>query len=221
MFVPGQPGWTDGLRDEISKVYPVMNAIVAKTGWNRAAALALLVLGVATAMPAAAQQCPGSYAATALHPLAQPAVYALDIRDPSPENQRLAQRFMEGVRGTGAKVDGTPTAMISIYYSVLGLGSSSLGGDEGPSYSDFGALSGGLSPSMPSESRMRMRQSARPSGPVTLSLRAELARPGTTQVIWVMSLQCQMTIQEPTQLAFEIGRVVGGALGKTVSRSTF
>ena len=205
----------------MSKVHPVMDVSLAKRGWNRATALVLLLLGMVAAMPAAAQQCSGSYAATALHPLPQPAVFALDIRDPSPENQRLAQRFMQGVKGTGAKVDGTPTAMISIYYSVLGLGSDSLSGSEGPSYSDFGGFAGGLNRSAPTETRMRMRQPSHPHGPVTLSLRAELARPGTTQVIWVMSLQCQMTEQEPTQLAFEIGRIVGGALGQTVSRTSF
>jgi hypothetical protein len=37
----------------------------------------------------------------------------------------------------------------------------------------------------------------------------------------VLSLQCQMTAAEPTVLAYDVGRMVGGAIGRTVQRQPF
>lgn len=188
---------------------------------RRMAMLAVLA-GILAATPAAAQRCTGTYAATALRPLPPPVIVALDIRDPSPENQRLGQRFMQGVRDAGAKVDGTATAGISVFYSVLGLDTDRLSGGGERSFADFGNFSGGgLNPSTPSEARMRVIPPRHPHSPATLALRAEVTHRGSTQVDWVLSLQCQMTEQEPMELAYEIGRLIGGALGRTVPRQAF
>ena len=73
----------------------------------------------------------------------------------------------------------------------------------------------------PGSSRMRLRQPSHPHAPVTLSLRAEVTQPGSTQVAWVLSLQCQMTEQEPVSLAYDVGRMVGGAIGQTLRPRAF
>lgn len=189
---------------------------------RRFAYVLVLLFTSAGALPAAAQRCAGTYAATALHPLPQPTIVGLDIRDQSPENLRLGRRFMQGARDGGAKIDGTPTAMISINYSLLGLGVGlDARNDGGRDYEDFGGMAGGISRSAPRETRMRLRPPVHPHAPVTLALRAEVVKPGTTQILWVLSLQCQMTEQEPNMLAYDVGRVVGEALGHTVPRRAF
>lgn len=68
---------------------------------------------------------------------------------------------------------------------------------------------------------MRVIPPAHPHSPATLALRAEVTRRGGTQVDWILSLQCQMTEQEPMELAYEVGRLIGGALGRTVPRQAF
>lgn len=185
-----------------------------------AAAIALAGLAFVAATPAAAQRCAGTYAATAIHPLPQPIVARLDIRDKSPENLRLGESFMQGVRDGGTRVDGAVNAVISINYSVIDL-NAGMGGIEGPSYEGFGGFSGGPDPSLPGSSRMRLRQPAHPHAPVTLSLRAEVSQPGGARVDWVLSLQCQMTEQEPVSLAYEVGRMIGGTIGQTVRPRAF
>jgi len=174
---------------------------------------------LAMAAPGAwAQGCVGTYAATALHPLPQPTVAGIDIRDPSPENQRLAARFMQGVRAAGVRTEGAANVAISVTYSLLGLGPDRPGGGESASRSDFAGLSGGLSRGLPPEGRMRIAPPAHPHGPVSLVLRADATRPGAGQVLWVLSLQCRLGETDADTLAEEIGRVVGGALGRTVAR---
>jgi len=165
-----------------------------------------------------AQGCAGSYAATALHPMPQHPVVGLDIRDASPQNVALGQRFMQGIKDGGARIDGTRTVSLSVTYSLLGLDLNR--GSSGPerSYDDWSGLAGGLNPTIPSESRMRLSQPARPRGPVTLALRVEMTRTGDSQVIWVMSLQCQYSDTDPMELAYAIGRAVGGSVGRTVGR---
>jgi hypothetical protein len=185
-----------------------------------AAAIGLAGLACVAATPAAAQRCAGTYAATAIHPLPQPIVARLDIRDNSPENMRLGASFMQGVRDAGTRADGAANAVISINYSVIDL-NAGLGGVEGPSYEGFGGFSDGPDPSLPGSSRLRLRQPSHPHAPVTLSLRAEVTQPGSTQVAWVLSLQCQMTEQEPVSLAYDVGRMVGGTIGQTVRPRAF
>ncbi len=184
-----------------------------------------LGLAVPALLPgtAFAQGCTGSYAATALHPIPQPLVARLDVRDPSPENQVLAQRFLQGARDAGAKVDGPPTALISINYSVLGPERGPYARGVEHSYDQFGGFADSVSRSAPEFTGRLLRQQGQPPAPqpVMLTLRAELTRPDAAQVIWVLSLQCQVHTAEPPVLAYEIGQLVGHALGKTVPRQAF
>ena len=52
----------------------------------------------------AAPSCQGTYAATSLQPLPDRVVVDLDIRDRSPRNLMLADRFLKGVREAGVAV---------------------------------------------------------------------------------------------------------------------
>jgi hypothetical protein len=42
-----------------------------------------------------------------------------------------------------------------------------------------------------------------------------------TRIAWIASLQCQMTGSDDGGVAQELGRVIGGVLGKGVERQAF
>lgn len=188
----------------------------------------LLGVGVVLAFPvaAAAQGCAGTYAATALHALAHPVVVGLDVRDATPEHEVLAQRFLQGARDGGVKTEGAVTTMIGINYSVLRAETGpSWGRSDLLSSDHFGGLREGIDPppvpAVFNGRMLRQREQMPQRQPVTLTLRAEATRPGAAQVLWVMSLQCQVQTADAAVIAYELGRVVGQAVGRTVPRQAF
>ena len=68
---------------------------------------------------------------------------------------------------------------------------------------------------------MKASRSA-PAAQPLLALRVDATEGKNTRIIWVASLQCQMTGRpDDGGIAQEVGRVIGGALGKRVERQAF
>ena len=189
----------------------------------RALALAaLLSLGAGAAQ--AQYACGGSYAATLLHPLPFPTVVALEIYDNSPENVRLGAKFTDGLRQAGVTVDGTPNARLRLTMNILGPNGPSLGSSRQTEYQDWKAMGGGVDqqlPDTPNQGIIPRRGSRNGPGASTLMLRAEITDPDTRPVAWVATLQCAIGSQSNDQLAYDLGVLIGGAIGKTVARKTF
>ena len=172
----------------------------------------------------AAPRCQGTYAATSLQPLPERVVVDLDIRDRSPRNLMLADRFLRGVREAGVAV--AQDANVLLHVSTSRLGETSSGAPRGAerTYSELGGLAGGgmrprLSP-LPTTG-MKASRSA-PSAQPLLALRVDATEGKNTRIAWVASLQCQMTGRpDDGGVAQELGRVIGGALGKRVERQAF
>ena len=171
----------------------------------------------------AAPNCQGTYAATSLQPLPERVVVDLDIRDRSPRNLMLADRFLRGVREAGVVVG--QGANVLLHVSTSRLGETSSGATRGAerSYSELGGLAGGgmrpsLSP-LPATS-MRASRSA-PGAQPLLALRVDATESKNTRIAWIASLQCQMTGSDDGGVAQELGRVIGGVLGKGVERQAF
>ena len=72
----------------------------------------------------AARSCQGTYAATSLQPLPERVVVDLDIRDRSPRNLMLADRFLRGVREAGVAVGQDANVLLHVSTSRLGETSS-------------------------------------------------------------------------------------------------
>ena len=68
----------------------------------------------------AAGSCQGTYAATLLQPLPAQVVVGLDIRDRSPRNLQLAERFLTGIRDAGIVVGAQPNVLLHVSISQLG-----------------------------------------------------------------------------------------------------
>ena len=88
-----------------------------------------------------------------------------------------------------------------------------------PAGHSFSWMGGGVQPRSPDETRIgRSRQDA---PPVTVRLRAELRPSPAAPVAWVATLQCARQGDDDRQLAYDIGRLIGGAIGQRVDQARF
>jgi hypothetical protein len=193
-------------------------AAVAAVG----AALALLGAGPASAM----QSCTGKYSAALLHPLAEPTVVGLDLRDSSDANAALGQSFTNGMREAGQRVSGTPTVKLSLSYQVLGQGGGDAGGGGlnqgggGPTgwsnWSGGGAaaLEGGQTLALPDFPRYGAFSPQQPVQSALLVLRVEARNAQSNTLDWVASVQCTMQGSDNQILAYQLGYLIGGVIGK-------
>ena len=183
------------------------------------AASVMVWCGGASATPS----CQGTYAATSLQPLPERVVVDLDIRDRSPRNLTLAERFLGGVREAGVAVG--QDANVLLHVSTSRLGETSSGATRGAerTYSELGGLAGGgMRPKLPPMPATGTRAS-RPAPPAQplLVLRMDATVGAETRSAWIASVQCRMTGSDEGDVAQELGRVIGGALGKRVERQAF
>jgi hypothetical protein len=196
-----------------------------KRDWAAARSAALLVASVITwsGGASAAPSCQGTYAATSLQPLPERAVVDLDIRDRSQRNLMLADRFLRGVREVGIAVGQDANVLLHVTTSRLGETSSGAARGAERTYSELGGLAGGgmrpMLPPMPATGVTASRPA--PAAQPLLALRVDATVGKDTRPAWVASVQCQMTGSDDGSVAQELGRVVGGALGKRVERQAF
>jgi hypothetical protein len=183
------------------------------------AASVMVWCGGASATPS----CQGTYAATSLQPLPERIVVDLDIRDRSRRNLMLADRFLRGAREAGIAVG--PDANVLLHVSTSRLGETSSGATRGAerTYSELGGLAGGgMRPELPPMPATGTRASRpAPTAQPLLVLRMDATVGTDTRSAWIASVQCRMTGSDEGDVAQELGRVIGGALGKKVERQAF
>ena len=171
----------------------------------------------------AAPSCQGTYAATSLQPLPEQVVLDLDIRDRSARNLMLADRFLKGVREAGIAVGQDANVLLHVSTSRLGETSSGAARGAERTYSELGGLAGGgrrlQLPPIPATG-MRSSRPA-PAAQPLLALRVDATVGKDTRIAWVASVQCRMTGSDEGSVAQELGRIIGGALGKRVEGQTF
>ncbi len=150
-----------------------------------ALAAALAALGWAGGAGAAISSCDGTYSATLLHKLPTPMVVGLDVRDDSPANQRMAQRFLAGLREAGVTVGASPNVVLQISSRIRRgtPGAKEAGESDNSGQSD---MAGGLQPVGPEFSS----DTSRTPEPL-LSLRIEAAAGPDKQVAWWAAVQCK------------------------------
>jgi len=193
---------------------------------------ALIGAGLLLNNPAHAMDaCAGSYAATLLRPLASPLVVGLDLTDNADITMRLGQAFTNGLQDAGVSVGGAPDVLLRLSYQVVGQGSSTPGGPVQVPYNDpntgwsswsggqAAALQGGVSlalPDIPNTDMFNPQQSAQ-SG--LLMLRVEARNQGIGTPAWIATLQCTLQTTDSVALARQLGVLIGGAIGKQVSKA--
>jgi hypothetical protein len=178
------------------------------------ALIAIAWSGSASAMGS----CQGSYAAFLLHALPQRPVVALDVRDNSPRNQRLADRFLAGLRQAGIATGTDPNVTLHVTTSQIIETAGRSGQRAERRSAGLSALQSGNLRSRPAMPANRI--TAPPPGRASplLDLHVDAIRRNETRVSWSATLQCRATGTDQGQLAQDLGRVIGSALGKRIER---
>jgi len=157
--------------------------------------------------------CTGVISATLLSPLPAPLVVGLQLMDDSPRNIELANRFKAGLKHAGITTEGPPTVQMTMNVTVMSQAPNN--GAPVP-LQDDNWMNGGLAPSLPGESRVGgNRQSP---GPTTLLMRAEIRRTAADRVAWVGVLQCTENGNDQMARAYDLGTVIGAAIGQRVDQ---
>jgi hypothetical protein len=194
-----------------------------------AAGLILLCSAGLAGRSLAMDSCTGQFSAAALQPLPVPNVVALDLRDSSDTNVTLARAFTDGMRAAGQRVDGAATTKLTLIYQTIGQNSGSDAGSGAPGgagsgWSDWSGdnapwLQGGQSAALPDMPRYDMFSPAPAPQPVILMLRAQLRDAQSNAIDWVATLQCTPQGNDNRQLAYDLGTLIGGAIGKRIDRT--
>jgi hypothetical protein len=196
-------------------------------------AQATLATAVCIAAPASAMDsCSGIYSATLLHPLTEPTIVALDQADSSDVSKHLGEAFTNGMQEAGTTVTGTPTVKLRLSYQIIGQGGSGTGGGGGlnqgggaqtgwSSWSggDAAALQGGQTAALPDIPNFDVFSPKQPVQSALLVVRFEARNVGAEAPDWVASLQCTMQGTDNKTLAYQLGRLIGGAIGKQRSNA--
>jgi len=161
--------------------------------------------------------CEGTFAATSLQPLPTRPVVNLDIYDQSPENKRLAERFLAGVRGAGVAVDVQSNVQLHATISILGEKPDRFRAAE-QTYPGMMALQGGIYPSLPAMPSSRLTTPRPSAAQRVLVLRIDASEGQAARISWIASIQCRRTGLDDGQLAQDLGQVIGAALGQRIER---
>ncbi len=160
----------------------------------------------------------GEFSASPLRPLPQPAVIGVTVTDNSAENVGLAAAFTNGMRDAGARVPGTSTATVAMRLSWQVL---SPGGSGNNQSSGGGASSlpqGGITrapPQIPTQGVISGRGSLQPG---VLVFRAEARDPNGATIYWIGSVQCTLQGSGNEALLYQLGQLIGGAVGQRRER---
>jgi len=176
----------------------------------------------------AMESCVGHYSAALLNALPVPTVVALDIPDSTPTNPNLVRAFTRGMSEAGQGTGVPPTAKLTLSYQVTGQGggSSNNGGGSVPggaaggwsnwSGSNAPWLQGGETAALPGIPSYDMFAPKPAAQSALLFLRAQLQPVGATTPAWIATLQCTLQAVDNQQLAYQLGYLIGGAIGKQV-----
>ena len=184
-----------------------------------------VALAVCNGNAYALDSCTGHYSATLLKPLAQPAIVAIDLADSSDVSARLGAAFTNGMQAAGVAVTGTPSVTLRLSYQVTGQGGGGTGGgglNQGGgavtgwsswSGGDAASLQGGQTLALPGFPNYDAFAPQQPVQSALLMLRVE-ARNLYDSPNWVAMLQCTLAGTDNQALAYQLGYLIGGAIGQ-------
>lgn len=191
------------------------------------------LLAVAVAAPAGAMNaCTGQYSAAALSPLPTPTVISLDLSGSTVTSPELAQAFTRGMQDVGQHV-GTPSnAVLTLSWSVSGQGGginagrngsgSPFAGDNAAGWGNWSGgnaawLQGGETAALPGIPSYTMFSPKHAVQSALLIMRAQVRPSGAGGAAWIATLQCTIQPVANTELAYQLGRLIGSAVGHEIS----
>jgi hypothetical protein len=198
-------------------------------------AIGILLAAGLSAPAAAMNACTGQYSAAALSPLPTPTVISLDLSGSTVTPSNLAQAFSRGMQEAGQRVGSPSNAVLTLSWSVIGQGGASrngggngvgtpFAGGNATDWSDWSGnnaawLQGGETaalPGIPSYTSFSPRPAVQTA---LLVMRAQVRPSGAGVAAWIATLQCTMQPVENTELAYQLGRLIGSAAGREIKQS--
>jgi hypothetical protein len=189
--------------------------------------LAAVLIAPAVAMNA----CTGQYSAAALSPLPTPTVISLDLSGSTITPPDLAQAFTRGMQDAGQKVGSPSNAVLTLSWNVMGQGGGTgngagtpFAGGNATDWSNWSGsnavwLQGGETaalPGIPSYTAFSPRPAAQSA---LLVMRAQVRPSGAGVAAWIATLQCTMQPVQNSELAYQLGRLVGSAIGREIKQT--
>lgn len=194
-----------------------------------------MLLSLALATPAAGMNaCTGQYSAVALSPLPTPTVISLDLSGSTVTAPDLARAFTRGMQDAGQQVGSPSNAVLTLSWSVIGQGGGSGNSGDGGTGTPFAGgnaadwsnwsgsnsawLQGGATaalPGIPSYSMFSPKPTAQAA---LLVMRAQVRPSGAAVAAWIATLQCTIQAVDNTQLAYQLGHLLGAAIGREINQ---
>jgi hypothetical protein len=197
--------------------------------WCNVVMIVFTSLGIVHTMPAAAMEsCTGQYSAAALSPLPTPVLVSLDLSGSTITSPDLAQAFTRGMQDAGQPMQGPSNAILTLSWSVTGQGGAGNGGaftgSNTAGWSNWSGsntpwMQGGETAALPGIPSYTMFSPKPAVQSALLFLRAELRPTGARVAAWIATVQCTIQPVDNKQLAYQLGRLIGGAIGKEVNNS--
>ena len=189
-------------------------------------------LAGALAAPAAAMDaCTGQYSAAALSPLPTPTVISLDLSGSTPTAPGLAQAFTQGLQDAGQRVGSPSNAVLTLSWSIIGQRGGSGNGTGSPiagnnatdwsnwSGSNTAWLQGGETAALPGIPSYTMFSPRPAVQSAMLVMRAQVRPAGAGVAAWIATLQCTMQPVDNSKLAYQLGHILGSAIGREINQS--
>ena len=170
----------------------------------------------------AGDTCSGTMFSGALGPLPKSITIGLLLRDDSPRNLAMAQRFKDGLASGGARVEGIANTQLAITAQFYPANSNFRNNlptqPAGRATFDWG----GIPRTAPDQTRMDIRRGSNGGGGATvLVLRADLRPADSGRVAWSATVRCDVQTTDMNQLAFDLGALLGPTIGKSTPNRNF
>jgi hypothetical protein len=168
---------------------------------SAAGALLAAALLIPAAPAWAGAACSGVYATTVLQQVPLPMKIA---PAQAPENPKLAERFMDGLRSAGGQIDpGSPLRLNLIFTTATPAS----GPMQGQVYNNF---------SWADQNGAFLDTSAS-----VVRITAQVMDSSSYAYVWIATAQCTVTTRDSGAVAAELGALIGRTLGRSESNGTF
>jgi len=197
--------------------------------------IGLLLAGVPAIPAAAMDACNGQYSAAALSVLPTPTVISLDLSGSTITAPALVQAFTQGMQDAGQRVGAPSNAVLTLSWNVIGQGGGSgAGGGNGTgsafaggnatdwsnwSGSNTAWMQGGETAALPGIPSYTLFSPKPAAQSALLVLRAQVRPAGAGVAAWIATLQCTIQPVENSKLAYELGRLLGSAIGREIKQT--
>ena len=163
------------------------------------------LLAAALLIPAASawagDACSGTYTTTVMQQVPLPMKIA---PAQAPENPKLAERFVDGLRGTGGQIDPNSPYRLNLIFTIATPASGSM---QGQVYNNF---------SWADQNGAFLDTSAS-----VVNITAQAMDTTNYAYVWIATARCTVKVRDSGAVAADLGALIGRTLGRSESNGQF